>query len=239
MRHGHRFIVLLGVVALLGCDGSASATNTATEDVPPTSRVATATHVGRDHSPFLAGNPWPLGSTPCVGSVLSLRRVAADGSFEGTVRFHNGCKAPVAVLCTPVEVRRRMQRGDFFRWEGMGSPYARLYIYRRDLGPTKFVGDAGAEVRGTPGDVVIAPGATIEVPIAGGIGELPPGDYGAFFHTWAVPAGSAVTTGRAVIDLRRTVAVQSAGAPGTPVVPRPTNGHAVQTGDVMFTITSP
>lgn len=170
----------------------------------------------------------------CVHAVLAFEDVAKNESLRGTFTVENRCALRLAVLTTPVELRIRKERGEFFHWEGMAGPFARLYIYRRDIGRPRLLGDAGARVLGLPTFVTVEARSSATYPIDGSVG-LPPGEYGAYLQTWAAPAG-AVRVEKGQMTLTESLKRHNARNAGTPELPTAQSFIGVHSPDDFFVV---
>jgi hypothetical protein len=235
-----RRIFISAAIGLCGCsdvpEGVSSSANWGTS-------VSTAGHDqaaggASIESPFMVvdRDAPPEPDSECVRATLHVNDVGLDQPLNGKVTIVNACAFAVAVLTGPVEVRTRFAKKTTWAWEGMMSPYARLYLYRRDVGKTKYAGDAGMPVFGAPDVAVVPKGGTTELPLVGGVVAFEVrGEYGCFFETVAVRSLTDADV-RSAIDLAQSVERHNKRHIGAPRLPRAGNFLRVSAPDVFFEV---
>ena len=232
---------LLWVCAVFGCDSPGLApiagSRENTRDVA--NLPSPSAQYEEQVNPFAATARPPM--TPqhgelCVLATVKINTIHVGAPLEGRVEFKNRCGFSVAVLTSPIEVRTAFINGSMLHWEGMGSPYARLYIYQRELGRPKLIGDAGAPVLGAPDYVVIVAKRAASIPLVGDTKHtLSRGRYGVFFQTRAV-ATTLGGTKNGAIDLGESLAFHNLKNEGKPPLPTAQSFMPVHSRDTYLEI---
>ena len=190
----HSFVSLALVVWAVGCGNAAESSESLNR--------ASSPDRSQNHSD--SDDKMLLTAAECVQATLTLHDIKALEAIRGHVAFRSTCDQAVTVLVAPVEVRVRNDKS-VIHWEGMGSPFARLYIFSRSDGAPRFVGDAGASVQGIPDRVNLDPRASTEVTVRGSeTAGLAAGTYGAYLETYAF-SGLRASTPAVELDLANTI----------------------------------
>lgn len=194
---------------------------------------------GDAKNPFLsapATEPEAEGRESCLVGTLALGEGGGKIRSGASIELTNSCASDFAVLVSPVEVRTLIGPDDAFHWEGTRSPFAVLYIYRRDLGHPKLYGDWGKTVRGEPGYAVVPSSGKLLVPIDGFESlNLPPGAYVGFLRTWVVPTILRSGTA-AVMDLRNSIAEHNKRNEGKAEVEKALSFIEIETSPSEFSV---
>ncbi len=157
-----------------------------------------------------AVTPGPAGAGQILARCLTARLRVGDQRegkpFTGSLLLTNTCDLPVAVLASPCELRVRDEPSDSFIHEKMiHTAYARLYIFRRDLGIEDAFSpaDGGIKVFGQPSYIIVPANASLDVSVASSsphaLGPIPAGEYGAFFMSIVSPFSEDLPATRVVL----------------------------------------
>src|SRR5215471_14275802 len=150
-------LATVGICAICACGNSNRTTHGSDGMGGASQRALVAEGNGRRDNPFTSSHATTsIGQNP-VGASLRIDLSSGDDLLHGGIQLTNLTSATLAVMTAPIETRLQLRPEDSWPWEGMASPYARLYIFRAARGMPPWRGDAGAEIRGVPGFVVLNP----------------------------------------------------------------------------------